>query len=207
MFTLFAAREARGVKVYSFEPAPPLFAILQRNAESHKTGAQLFNYGLSDQEKTSQFTFYPQSSGMSSFHANLEEERQVLNAIIHNQQRANMAGMEHIGAYSNEILNLRFAAQTFTCRLRRLSDVIAEQGVSQIDLLKIDVQKCEREVLDGLAKSDWPKIRQIAIEVHDLDGRLAQMVALLESNGYVVHCEQDPLYEGTILYNVYAKKR
>ena len=207
MFTLFAAREARGVRIYSFEPAPPLFAILQRNAERHKTAAQLFNYGLSDQEKTSQFTFYPQSSGMSSFHANLEEERQVLNAIIHNQERAHMAGMEHIGAYSNEILNLRFEAQTFPCRLRRLSDVIAEQGVSQIDLLKIDVQKSEREVLDGLAESDWPKIRQIVVEVHDFDGRLAQMVALLESHGYVVHYEQDPLYEGTILYNVYAKKR
>lgn len=207
LFTLFAAQQGRGVKVYCFEPAPPLFALLQDNVRQNQIDAQLFNFGLASREETAQFTYYPQSSGMSSFYANLEEERQVLRAIIHNQQHAAMDGMAQVLPYSEEILDLRFAAQTFPCRLRRLSAVMREQGVAQIDLLKIDVQKAELAVLEGVDAADWPRIRQLAIEVHDLDGRLARMLALLAGHGYLVHHEQDPLYKGTNLHNIYARQR
>ena len=55
------------------------------------------------------------------------------------------------------------------CRLRRLSDVMKEQGVERIDLLKIDVERAEEEVLGGIEDEDWEKIDQIVMEAHDED--------------------------------------
>ena len=46
-----------------------------------------------------------------------------------------------------------------------------------MDLLKIDVERAEKEVLQGILPSDWPKIRQVAMEVHDVDGGLQTVVS------------------------------
>jgi len=53
--------------------------------------------------------------------------------------------------------------------LRRLSDVIATEGVERIDLLKIDVQRAELDVL-SIESEDWAKIQQM-MEVHDVEGQ------------------------------------
>lgn len=204
LFTLFASREARNVQIYSFEPAPPLFAHLSHNVERHRVPARLFNVGLSNAERTAELTFYPNSSGMSSFHADLDEEKDVLRAIMKNQQAAAEGESLPPDTQAEELLDARFSSQILKCQLRRLTDVIAENGVERIDLLKVDVQKCEHEVLAGLAESDWPKIRQIAIEVHDIDGRLGRLSELLGQKGYRVVAEQDPLYAGTNIHNLYA---
>jgi FkbM family methyltransferase len=208
LFTLFASREARGVRIYSFEPAPPLFAILAANVERHRVDARLFPIGLSNEERVAHFTFYPNSSGMSSFHADLQEERDVLRALIRNQGQqatgAETGDRELLSQYSNELLEVRFATESHPCQLRRLSDVIRENRIERIDLLKIDVQKCEQEVLEGLTADDWPKVEQIAVEVHDIEGRVSSMQQLLRQRGYRVTAEQDPLYAGTNIYNLYA---
>jgi 31-O-methyltransferase len=83
-------------------------------------------------------------------------------------------------------LRRRLFLKRIVCPLRSLSEVIAEHGVSQIDVLKIDVEGSELEVLRGIAPEDWPKIRQIAIEAHDLNGRPEQIAALLRERGYRV---------------------
>jgi acyl carrier protein len=69
--------------------------------------------------------------------------------------------------------------------------VIRENGVERIDLLKIDAEKCEQEVLDGIDESDWAKIRQCVVEVHDLDGRLERIRSEFEQRGFdvIVHAE------------------
>ncbi|MCA9684160.1 MAG: FkbM family methyltransferase, partial [Myxococcales bacterium] len=85
MFTLFVHCEAPDARIFTFEPAPPLFRVLSRNVGEHGVRAKLFNCGVSDHEGRASFTFYPYSSGMSSIHADHQEEREVLAAIFHNQ--------------------------------------------------------------------------------------------------------------------------
>lgn len=206
LFTLFVHSEAPDARIYTFEPAPPLFEILRRNVAARGARAELFNIGLSDRERTAPFTFYPNSSGMSSFHADAADERHVLRTIIENQSRLGMEGMEQVMQHSEELLGVRLEAQTFDAKLRRLSDVIRETGVARIDLMKVDVQKAELAVLEGIDEGDWPKIAQIALEVHDIEGRLGHLVALLEGRGFTVASEQDTLYVGTNIHNVYARK-
>ena len=90
--------------------------------------------------------------------------------------------------------------------MRTLSEVIREQDVDRIDLLKIDAEKSELEVLEGIQAEDWGLIRQVVVEVHDAAGRLAHVTALLRQHGYQVTIEQDAALAATDLYNVYARR-
>jgi FkbM family methyltransferase len=204
LFTLFAHGEAKDVRVFTFEPAPPLVEIIQRNVAEHGVRATVLPFGLSNGEREAPFTFYPHSAGMSSFHPDEAEERSNLEAIIENQRRGGDASAAQVGAFAEELLDVRFAAVRFTARLRRLSDVLREQRIERVDLMKVDVQKCELEVLEGIDDADWPRFSQIALEAHDIDGRVATLTSLFERHGFSVTTEQDPLYVGTNIFNMYA---
>jgi FkbM family methyltransferase len=193
LFTLFAHAEVEDARIYAFEPAPAMFELLRRNVAARGVSARLFNVGLSDRERTAPFTFYPNSTGMSSFRADLAEERHVLRTILERQRAQGMDGMDAIMGQIDELLDVRFQARTFEARLRRLSDVLRENDVPRVDLLKVDVQKCELEVLEGIDAPDWAKIRQVVLEVHDIEGRLLVVTALLERHGFRVTAEQDEL--------------
>ena len=206
-FTMFVHQKCRPAAVYAFEPAPPLFDILSRNASVYGEHAKLFNHGISNESKRATFTFYPNSSGMSSFYGDKTEEKEALRAIMINQWRNGMAQMEQVLEHADDLLEERFRSQTFECQLRTLSEVISEHQVTRIDLLKIDVQKSELDVLLGIADEDWEKIQQIVIEVHDIDGRLEIVNQLLAQHDFNVNVMQDDPYEGSVLYNVYARRR
>jgi FkbM family methyltransferase len=181
-----------------------MFELLSRNVAEHGVDAELFNIGISDQETRAEFTFYPRSSGMSSFHPDEEEEKHNLRTIIANQQKSGPDEEVADLVASDELIDVRFEAIEFTATLRPLSAVIREQGIERIDLIKIDVQKSERQVIDGIADEDWPKIQQMVLEAHDADGEVARLVALLEGHGFTVRAEQDELYVGTDIHNIYA---
>jgi FkbM family methyltransferase len=204
MFTLFVHLNCRAARTFTFEPAPPLFEILGHNTARHAPGAKLFNAGVSARRGTAELTFYPYSSGMSSFHADLDEEKAVLRSILEHHHEEGMSGVGRLLEVSDEFLDARFTSRTFECPLIPLSEVIAAERVEIIDLLKIDVQKAELEVLQGIEDRHWPKIRQIVMEVHDLDGRLGVVTEMLRGHGFDVLVEQDPLLTGSVLYNLFA---
>lgn len=207
LFTVFLHQTFRDLTTYTFEPAPPLFEILRYNAACHGGRCKLFPCGISDRRGTASLTFYPYSSGMSSFYGNQEEEREVLRTVLENQRGAGHEEVDTVLRMSDDFLDARFTAVSFDCPLVPLSEIIRQEGVETIDLLKIDVQKSEVDVLRGIAPEDWPKIRQIAIEVHDLDGQLALVQSLLEAQGFHVYAEQDPLYLRSVMFNLYAIRR
>lgn len=207
LFTVFLHQTFRDVVTYTFEPAPPLFEILTWNTARYGGTCKLFPCGVSDRPRTATLTFYPYSSGMSSFYGNEEEEKEVLRVVLENQRRAGHAEVDTVLGISDEFFDARFTQVSFECPLVPLSQIIRQEGVERIDLLKIDVQKSELDVLRGLAPEDWPKVRQIAMEVHDLDGQLAVVRDLLEEHGFSVVAEQDPLYRGSVMYNLFAVKR
>lgn len=207
MFTLFVDQQCKDVAIYAFEPAPPTFEIASLNLALYGVNARLFNFGLASTTSSATFTFYPQSSGMSSFYPNKDEEWEVLRAIMMNQRsgrkRANLA---YLQKHAQEWLEERFQAESFRCSLRTLSEVMEEQHVERIDLLKIVVQKSEWEILAGIKTEDWPKIQQLVLEIYDTDGRVEQTKHLLETHGYAVWIEQAPLFQGSVVYLMYARR-
>jgi non-ribosomal peptide synthase protein (TIGR01720 family)/FkbM family methyltransferase len=202
LFTLFASRLARRATIYSFEPIPPVFQILRLNAEVYGLNAKLFQCGLSSESGASSFTYYPNVSLMSGRFADAVTDSEVVKTFVRQQQQ----GSELPAAQLDDLIAERLTSESFTCQLKTLSEVIRDEGIKKIDLLKIDVEKGELEVLAGIDDADWPKIDQMVMEVHDLDGRVRKVTELLTNRGFKINVQQDATLEQTNLYNLYANR-
>jgi FkbM family methyltransferase len=178
MFTLFAQQICTGTRVYALEPAPQLFNLLRINADLYCSNVQLFNCGLSSEAKTATFTFYPHLCGSSGYYPltqqEAHEELQAFKQIA--QERA-------LDEQADEALAYLLKSEVYTTQLKTLSDVLRECSVERVDLLKIDAEKSELDILLGIQKSDYKKIRQIVIEVHS-EKLLEQISSLLQGEGY-----------------------
>jgi amino acid adenylation domain-containing protein/FkbM family methyltransferase len=197
LFTLFVQQRYPQARVYAFEPVPPIFEKLRINALLHGPNVKLFECGLSNEAKSANVTYYPKMSAMSGVYANRSMDEQTVRNYLMNQD-----GLAT--EFADELLEGRFNSQSFDCELKKLSDVISEQGIERIDLLKIDVEKSELDVLAGVDEEDWKKIRQIVVEVHDLDGRVARVTELFKRRGYSVAVDREADLAQTDLYNIYA---
>jgi natural product biosynthesis luciferase-like monooxygenase protein/FkbM family methyltransferase len=207
LFTLWVGTRARNARVWSFEPIAPTFRVLRANAELYGLDARVFELGLSDREEEVDFTFYPRMAGLSGRFA--EEDREVTRGIIERWLRDTKGGGPGLpdDAEIEGVVDDLLRSETWRCRLRPLSAVIREEGIERIDLLKVDVEKSEREVMAGIADEDWPKIRQIVLEIHTRE-LLAELLALLEARGYQVAVDDFiPVGEGVdMVYMLYARR-
>ena len=199
LFTLSVLQQAPGARVYAFEPIPPVFESLRINSLLAGGDIHLFNCGLSRTAGSADFTWFKHNSVISGRYADLAEEQQTIRRFIKNQKTAEVSDDT-----LESVIQERLESEQFRCALRTVSEVIAAEKIERIDLLKIDVEKSELEVFEGIEEQDWPKIGQLVIEVHDVDGRLGRMRRLLEERGYTATAEQDELLAATNLYTVYA---
>jgi FkbM family methyltransferase len=196
--TVFFHRERSRVRIYAFEPSPAAFECLKANVELHGVDAHLFECGLSGQPGTAEFTFYPANTVRSGFHVDLETDRKTTKTYMINK------GMTERNA--DLFLGLLFKKTTFPCSLRTLSEIVDEEGVTRIDLLKIDAERSEREVIAGIRAEHWEMIRQVVAEVQDDLGALGEVQRLLAEHGFEVTTKQDPLLKGTAVFSIFAKR-
>nr|ADU56252.1 31-O-demethyl-FK506 methyltransferase [Streptomyces kanamyceticus] len=199
MFTLFAHLERPGVTVHAFEPAPVPFAALRANAAQYGISGRVDQCAVSDETGVRKMTFYPDATLMSGFHPDAAARKELLRTLGLN------------GGYTAEdvdgmLAQLPDSGEEIETAVVRLSDVIAERRIATIGLLKVDVERSERQVLAGVDEADWPRIRQVVAEVHDVEGALDEVVALLRGHGFTVVAEQDPLFVGTDIHQVAARR-
>ncbi|GAA2398827.1 hypothetical protein GCM10010420_26340 [Streptomyces glaucosporus] len=190
LYSLFVRTVCPAAVVYAFEPLPPVFRKLERNLVAHGVPARLFPYALSDTEGEADFVFYPGYTTMSaaSSHAATGVDREFVRQRVLAERRDDLGDAADL---LDEMLEYRFREEPYVCRTRRLSDVIAECGVTRIDMLKVDVQRAEADVLRGVDDDHWPLIRRIALEVHDepgtvTEGRLPEVREYLRERGFAV---------------------
>ncbi|MCH7809055.1 MAG: FkbM family methyltransferase, partial [Chloroflexi bacterium] len=203
LFTVFVNQICSGTHLYAFEPNPAVLDILKANARTHASGATLFDFGLSSENKTAELTFYQGFSLLSGFYADAEQDKELVKTFMSNQHQRGEKNMFELLRHADELLKERFAAKSFPARLRTLSSVIAEKNIPRIDLLKINVEKSELDVLNGIRDEDWGKIQQIVVEADSKANRCA-ITDLLQLHGFEVAVEQDVLLEGTELNYIYA---
>lgn len=210
-FTMFVQQIWENLRVYAFEPIPAIFETLKTNTALYGNrqgnSAKLFQCGLAEANKEVEFTFYPNSTSQSGRYGDEIDERKVLRSIIANVKPEPGRADEQTDQYLDALVDTRINGEKVVCRLRTLSEIIREEDIERIDLLKIDVEKSEADVLAGIAPDDWQKIQQIVIEAHDVNGQLARLTQLLRDHGYRVIAEQDEYLCGSSLYNVYATRR
>jgi FkbM family methyltransferase len=197
--SIFFHRERKGVRIFAFEPSPAACECLKANIELHGVDARVFECGLSRESGTAEFTFYPANTVRSGFHVNLETDRATTKTYMVNSGFSPRAAELFLG--------LLFKKESLSCRLRTLSEIIDEECVRRIDLLKIDAERSEREILAGIRAEHWGLIRQIAIEVQDEAGGLDELRNILAGHGFLVTAEQDPLLKGTAVFSVFATRK
>jgi amino acid adenylation domain-containing protein/FkbM family methyltransferase len=205
LFTVFASRLCKDLKIYSFEPNPDVFACLKANSEAYCDLGKSLPFGLSNENKTADLTFFEGLSLLSGFYADVEKEREVVkNYVLNKESESNTA--QETTSEIEKLIDGRMHQKILTAQLRTLSEVIAEERIDHIDLLKINVEKSELDVLMGLNPDDFQKIRQMVIEI-DLQENLKPIADLLEQHGFEVLVEQDPLLRRTELCYVYAVRK
>lgn len=145
---------------------PSNLAALRANIERHGFGGgvTVVPAALGEAECRSGFTLYPRMPGNSTRHP--AEKRQL--------QGSCMAASWFDGA------------STVLCRVRKLSSVIDELGLTRVHLLKLDVEGSELEALKGIEGRHWTLVQQVVAEVHNVDGRVNLIGDLLTSKGFTV---------------------
>lgn len=106
------------------------------------------------------------------------------------------------------VANMWRQQQKHVCEMTTVSDIMQDEGLSRIDLLKIDVERAELDVLLGITDAHWKLISQVVLEVHDIRGRLEKVSQILKyTAGFsCVTVTQDEALIGSTLYNVYASR-
>jgi FkbM family methyltransferase len=211
MFSLFVGARCPSAHIYAFEPVPEVFARLQQNIGERDLTVQAFNYGLSDREQQVTFYYYPNISIMSCRHdyINWENEVDLIRQYVANGRESGPPGREEHLAEVESLANKDFEFVERPCLLRPMSAVIDEAGVRTIDLLKIDAQRSEQDVLNGIEDRHWPLVQQVSMEVHDevgspTEGRVQQVGAFLSERGFHVDVEVEDMLRDTGRYAVHA---
>ncbi|KAE8396438.1 hypothetical protein ETB97_007793 [Aspergillus alliaceus] len=174
LFSLYMKEKHPLSKILAFEPAPETLETLKKNLALHNAADVIvYPYALGAQACTAVFTYFPRGPGSSTL--NIEEKRHQIQLF---QENCGYTLSEGIFGGATEI----------TVPVNRLSYFLSRDhsNVAAIDLLKIDVEGTELEVLGGLDDADWKKIRNIVMEVSDLEGSLEKAKQLLESKGFTV---------------------
>jgi FkbM family methyltransferase len=230
-FAIAAAKRCRGqLRVFCFEPVPPLFQALQRNLRENPWLAQgahrAFDTALTSSEEAGSpcefyyFRRFPRDSTMDL--ARKREEFEKFFAV-HGARAARAAPWlgpaaslieRAIGALpkgragrwmSDRVTGL----QRIRVARDTLTGIVASEGLTRIDLLKLDVEGAEVKVLAGVEPMTWRGIRQVVVESDGADETTRSLVSLLDARGFAgVRVAESPSMQQRGLRNVliYAAK-
>lgn len=206
LFSLFVKQNYPNTKIFAFEPIPLLRDTFQLNLRKYKNTI-ISEYGLSNKDTETTLTYYPNYSIMSGFHCDFNEDVKILSECIDKDVLK-----ENSDSYSDRDLKILShiklkEKQTIKCKLTTLSSYINLNKIQQIDLLKINAEKSELDILNGIKKNDWPKIKQIILEVNDLRGSLEQIRKKLIENNFNIIVEKEGGKRTSYLFNIYATKK
>jgi FkbM family methyltransferase len=199
LFSLFAHSESPGTRIYAFEPIAPIYALLACNLYANSLNATPLCLAIGERTGPVDLQYYPGSSLTSGRATPPEQVAEVTRRHVEHN-------LPELSDALDLILERKTVAQTHSCRMTSLCQVLSEIPESTIDLLKIDVEGSELAVLDGIGDDvAWGKIRQVVLEIDEKSG-LHVAVERLTARGFQVLVEQDELLRTTGLHYVYARR-
>lgn len=195
LFSMWAAMRWPSAKVIAFEPVTPTWECAMQNLKAKGArNVKLLRQGLSDVAvKDVPFTYYPNRPGVST-----------MNPVTGAKEDAWLAGLAKLAeardtAGSDEAFFRKNTAEKAVVKadLVRLHNVLVSEKVERVDLLKIDVERCELQVLKGLDADDFKKVSEIIVEVEDQATQLPIVVDLLKGHGFEVETQHECTKDGS----------
>ncbi len=213
-FAISAAKRCEGdVRLFCFEPVPPLFGALERNLRENQwltPGThRAFNMALSTPEEAGipcdfyYFRRFPRDSTMDieQKRAEFEEFFAVQGARAGRAVRFLGPGAKLIagavsalprGPAGRWLSDKVTGLEKIKVARSTLTDVLSKEQVPQIDLLKLDVEGAEDKVLAGIDDSLWGRIQQVVVESDGAEEHTRALVSLLEGKGLTVRVLSSP---------------
>lgn len=159
------------ISVYSFEPNPQIFKILEKNSQSFD-GWRCFPFGISEKESSVPFYFVNGKSAQGSIYAE--------NAVE--------------GLLSNQVQKIDVSLKPL-----RASDLQSLQIPTKIDLIKVDVEGAEFDVLKSLGEIDWRYLYIELSASRKGSGSVSDALALLQKTSRgkvsVVYTDEGQTYQ------------
>ena len=208
------------LRAYAFEPVRAVFDLLSTNIERHALSdvVKTLNFGLSSETKAVQLAFYPKAPVLSTVYPDESADIQAMMGAI-------LRSMIYLEEAPVALKCLRWLPQplrrglvqaalkrtlrreTVTCEMRTISDFVRDRQIQRIDYLKIDVERAELDVLEGVDPDDWRKIERVVVEVHDIQDRLRTITSLLSQRGLdKIVISQTPTLIDTNIFVVFATR-
>jgi FkbM family methyltransferase len=214
--SVFFAHQARNLMIYTFEPIPQLFEVIEANLKQFSDIDTIKNYniGLAEEEGTAEINFLPHSSGDSAI-TPIDMDFKIQTMLDNWEETAGTLtpAAKYVPKFMRKfILKITtkgyYRGKKVPITLRTLSDIIAENNIETVNLLKIDAENYESHVIAGIREEDWDKIQQIAMEVHThiKGGRnlLQDMTDLLTSKGFRCYNGEESIETAWGVYMLYA---
>jgi FkbM family methyltransferase len=216
LFSSYAAENASSLRIFTFEPIPEIFSVLKANLKNVDASFRHYNIGLGEKREEIEFFYYPHASADSTavpfdwdkkiklYLENYEE------AICEDFPAAQTVPESSRKQFVDKILKRLYKGNKIKGIIRPLSDIIKENNLNTIDLLKIDAENYEKQVLMGIQKGDWVKIQQISMEVHEhikgAENLLNEISDFLNKKGFKIN-RGTPSRETKLgVYMLYAKR-
>ncbi|MEM8968581.1 MAG: FkbM family methyltransferase, partial [Bacteroidota bacterium] len=187
LFSLSLTQSFQKLKIFAFEPIPEIFNALTNNAKCYFPGAVLCNVGLSNTAKISEFNYSPALTMGASMYSSEIAKSVSQEASVYDWMKAVVLDLHRISELNGKLTKIlikllstwgirsllfgllsiyisRFllfekkSPKQVNCELKTVSEVIRENQVCKIDLLKVDVEGSELDVLRGIDQEDWGKI-------------------------------------------------
>ena len=181
----------RALTGFAFEPAPALLEPLRINLSRYAPGVVPVASAVSGEVGSLTLSYFARATMLSTAFADDLSSAATRHAVA-DQLRQLPRGLRWLSrlprglrrALVNVAMRLYLRPTQVRCAATTLSSVIESEQVQRIDLLKIDAERAELAVLQGITAAHWPRIAQVVMEVHDIDGRLARICSLLRDQGF-----------------------
>lgn len=209
LFTMFVKENFPDTTVHAFEPSPVIFAVLEKNVRRYGKSVTLHRCGVAQRAGEATFTFYPNYSIMSGFHAQEGQDWKNLRAGIKSYLLEKGTDPAEITEPLLDRMVKVALKQTreYVCPLRSVSEIMDEAAVPAIGLLKIDAEGSELDILAGIRDEHWGRIRQIVTEIHDPTGSArAEAEKTLVGRGYSCVFEEEKQLSESGIVNCYARR-
>jgi hypothetical protein len=213
LFGIRALQRCPSARIFAFEPSPPSFAALEKNRESFDPEQfRVFGFGISDRNGSAEFSSYSNTT-FSTFNPEIIEEPGWLQGLYRGMLRHPPPHIKwmrwlqwlpdrFLGFFAERMVSGKRVLQR---EIRTLSSLVEQLSLSRIDLLKVDCEGDELRVFRGITPEDWPKIRRIVVEIHDIDHRVDTIKELLTEKGFNQICvEAENQFENLGLFTLYA---